>query len=674
MATTYVSYLIRAASALILAIVFLRTYGRFHKGYILHWTWSWLALSIHYGASAAVLSMIERIGLTHPFRMGFSALAGAAAYLQVGFLLFGAWELLKRRPVKLRTVRYATPLLAIAGILPTLMFLEDSGSGAERMFLRVGLYGFVGGWAFLVAGWAMWRSRREKREFGVSLMSMAFFLYAIQQFHYFVITIPAVREAAPTNYSAYLGHFDVVFLMLMGLGMLAALLEQEQEAQSLALDEIEHLAYHDPLTGLPNRPLLLDRLIVALARAKRTDRRIAVFFIDLDRFKEINDSLGHTAGDSLLKLVADRLNGLMRQQDTLARFGSDEFALIVHDLDQVEHAAHLAQRYLDTIRLPYIVNEVEIFVSSSIGISFFPDDGTDAETLIRNADTAMNRAKEEGRDSYRIYSAEMNMRALERLGLENLLRHAIEQDELVLHYQPLIDLDSLRVFGVEALLRWKHPQEGLLLPVDFIHVAEISGLILPIGRWVLEKACGDLERLQREIDSDFLMSINLSTRQFRQHDLVETIRAAVERFGITAGTLQVEITETNAMDDAERTVAILAELRTVGVGISVDDFGTGYSSLEYLKRFPIDTLKLDRAFVEEIASDPGDDAIATAVIAMAHSLGLKVVAEGVENRAQLELLKSKGCDRIQGHLFSAALDIEELLRFLDENRMVAKLA
>ena len=662
-AIIYLTHLVRAAGALILAILFLSTYRRYRKSYLRHWMWSWLAMAVYMAAAAAALATVTRFEATHPARLVLLGIAGVSGYLQIGFLLFGVYELVTRRHVKLRTTRQVLPLLGAVGLVPTFFFFTEE-QGAHRIFFSVGLYGLVAGVTFLIAAWGLWRARQKTLSFGFSLMSGAFALYGIEQLHYFLTTIPWLFDKPALDYTIYLGFVDFLFLMTMGLGMVTALLEDEREATSLAMYEIEHLAYHDPLTGLPNRPLFFDRLIVAIARSARVKSKLAVFFIDIDQFKEVNDTLGHSAGDTLLKTVAGRLEKFVRNQDTLARFGADEFTIIIHDLEHAEHAARLAQKFLDALKVPYVINDVELFVSSSIGISFYPDDAEDAETLIRTADTAVHRAKEHGRDSYRIYSSEMNTRALERLALESMLSKATSNGELRLHYQPLVDLDSRTVFGVEALLRWQHPDRGLVLPTDFIAVAEVSGLIISIGDWVLVRACEDLRRLQEQFDPNFIMSVNLSARQFHQPELASRIREVMERNQIARGTLQIEITESNAMQDASMTIDTLEQLREVGVKISVDDFGTGYSSLEYLKKFPIDSLKLDQAFVRDVSEDPGDAAIAQAVIAMAHSLGLTVVAEGVETHAQLEFLKGHGCDRIQGYLFSAALPIDELEIFM----------
>jgi diguanylate cyclase (GGDEF)-like protein/PAS domain S-box-containing protein len=431
-----------------------------------------------------------------------------------------------------------------------------------------------------------------------------------------------------------------------------------------AEEQIKNLAYHDALTGLPNRLLFNDRLSVAVAQAHRQGYRLAIFFLDVDRFKVINDSLGHSLGDRLLQGVARRLQSSVREGDTVARLGGDEFILLLPALNRTEDVAKVAEKILDSLKLPFRLEGRELYVTASMGISLYPDDGGDAETLIKNADTAMYRAKEQGRDNYQLYTPAMNATAVERLALENSLRKALARDELELVYQPLLDLGTGRVHGVEALLRWRHPERGLLLPSEFIPLAEVTGLILPIGPWVLRTACGRARVWQDLGHPHLTVAVNLSARQFQQPDLVAQVKRALEETGLAPRCLDLEITETNAMSNAEATIHTLRELKTLGVRISIDDFGIGYSSLSYLKRLPIDTLKIDQSFVRDITSDPDDAAIATAVIALAHTLKLRVVAEGVETQEQLAFLAARHCDRMQGYLFSRPLPSQECGEFL----------
>jgi diguanylate cyclase (GGDEF)-like protein/PAS domain S-box-containing protein len=427
-----------------------------------------------------------------------------------------------------------------------------------------------------------------------------------------------------------------------------------------AEEQIRSLAYRDPLTGLPNRLLFADRLALAVAQAHRHGQRLAILFLDLDRFKVINDSLGHGAGDRLIEDVAARLRACLREGDTVARLGGDEFTLLLPDVASPVDAARVADKVLHALRQPFPRDGRELFVTASIGISLFPEDGRDAETLVKHADTAMYRAKERGRDRYQIYSPEMSAQALERLALESGLRRALAQGELALHYQPVLDVASRRVLGLEALLRWRHPGLGLLEPSEFVPLAEVTGLIVPMGPWVLRTACAEARALEARGLPRLEVAVNLTARQLQQADLAQRVREALAETGLEPERLELEITESGALESPEAAVTTLRELKALGVRLAIDDFGTGYSSLSYLKRLPLDTVKIDQSFIRDITRDPDDAAIVSAVIAMAHRLKRRVVAEGVEDEAQLAFLRAEGCDCAQGWLFSRALPAEAL--------------
>ena len=433
-----------------------------------------------------------------------------------------------------------------------------------------------------------------------------------------------------------------------------------------AEEQIEYHAYHDVLTRLPNRRLFTDRLALSITRSKRSGRALAVLFIDLDHFKTVNDTLGHTAGDELLLEMSQRLRNCVREEDTVARLGGDEFTIILSDLRHPEDAVQVAQKILEAAEVPMMIGGMNIELSTSIGIAVFPTDGHDVETLLRNADSAMYRAKESGRNNYQLCTEEMKTRAVERLSLETRLRKAIQTDQLLLMYQPQVNLATGRVVGAEALVRWNDPERGVIEPLSFIPIAEESRLILPLGEWVLRAACREARLWQDRGIQNLRMAVNLSARQFQQQDLVAMVRAAVDDAGIPASTLELEITETTAMQNAEMTIDVLRGLSDVGVSLAIDDFGTGYSSLAYLRRFPINAVKIDRSFVGGVSTNEGDDAIVAAVIGIARSLKLRVVAEGVETEEQFAFLQRKQCDEAQGFYFSPAMTSESFNRAVFE--------
>ncbi|HZD60788.1 MAG TPA: PAS domain S-box protein [Anaerolineae bacterium] len=431
-----------------------------------------------------------------------------------------------------------------------------------------------------------------------------------------------------------------------------------------AEEMIRYMAYYDPLTDLPNRVLLNDRLTLALANAHRNNRMLALLFLDLDSFKTINDTLGHTVGDQLLQDVAGRLRKCLREGDTIARLGGDEFTLLLPQIDHAEDAAKVAQRVVEVLEPPFNFEDREFHVTTSIGIALYPSDGEDAQTLLKNADIALYRAKEQGRNNYQLYTPILNAKAFERLAIENSLRRALEREEFVIYYHPQVDLNSQKVVGMEALLRWQHPDRGLISPSDFIPIAEETGLIIPIGEWVLRTACEQNKAWRDAGYSPIRVAVNLSARQFQQRRLVETIEQILKGTLLESNYLELEITESTIMKDTDAAITTLHRLKEMGIKVSIDDFGTGYSSLSNLKRFPIDTLKIDRSFVRDITVDPDDAAIATAIITLAHSLHLKVVAEGVETFEQMELLHSLECDEMQGYIFSHPLPVEEATELL----------
>ncbi|MGH8743549.1 MAG: putative bifunctional diguanylate cyclase/phosphodiesterase, partial [Burkholderiales bacterium] len=437
-----------------------------------------------------------------------------------------------------------------------------------------------------------------------------------------------------------------------------------------AEEQLTYLAQYDSLTGLPNRTLFHDRLTTTMARVKRDGKMLALMFLDLDRFKEINDTLGHTIGDEVLQAAAELLRKSLRDVDTIARLGGDEFTIILEDITHEDQVIVVAEKLKKVFVDPIVIKGREIFVTASIGITLYPRDVDDVDALLQTADIAMYRAKEEGRNTYEFYAQEMNAEAAEHLNMENLLRYAIDRQELLLHYQPKVDVKSGRIVGAEALVRWNSKENGLVSPAQFIPLAEKTGLIVPIGEWVLKTACAQNKAWQDQGMPPLLMSVNLSPRQLRQKNLVEMIAEVLDKTGLASRYLELEITEGMIMHHADKAIAILQRINQLGVQLSVDDFGTGYSSLAYLKRFPVQRLKVDQSFVRDLTSDDDDASIVKAVIAMAKSLGLESVAEGVETKEQLDFLSKLRCEEYQEYYFSKPIPAEEFVRLLQARRKV----
>ena len=431
-------------------------------------------------------------------------------------------------------------------------------------------------------------------------------------------------------------------------------------------EQLEYQANYDALTGLPNRNLLHDRLKQSVY-AQRFVRSIGVVFLDIDHFKFVNDSLGHNTGDKLLQKVADRLLGAVRDGDTVARLGGDEFILVLNDQTGQEVIYRAMQRIISKIAEPIEVDGQELLVTASAGISLYPQDGPDVETLLKNADAAMYRAKDKGRNNFQFYTAEMNRQVNERLKLESALRRALERREFELYYQPRIHVENGELVGCEALLRWQHPEMGLTLPERFIGLAEETGLIVPIGEWVIKSACAQARAWQKK-RMPVTVSVNLSMRQFKQEGLASVVDDALRQSGLEPKLLEMELTESLVMQDTEAAIRVLARLREIGVDLSVDDFGTGHSSLSYLTQLPISALKIDQSFVQDVKGTGGPDEgiVAQAIISLAHNLKLKVVGEGVETAAQFEFLKTHACDEVQGYHFGRPMPAADFERFSDQ--------
>ena len=447
-------------------------------------------------------------------------------------------------------------------------------------------------------------------------------------------------------------------------------LSQNKQTQ----DKLNHLAYHDALTDLPNQVLFKDRLKQAIAYSRRHDQMHAVLLLNLDRFKAINDSLGYTAGDRLLQTVAQRLTSCVRESDTVARFGSDEFAVLLTQITRAQDAANAARAIKGVLDQAFIFDDQELFISTSIGISLYPHDDRDTAGLLKNAGTALERAKSQGGNNYEFYTAGGTTRALKQLVLESNLRGALERSEFVVHYQPQVTIPDFQLVGMEALVRWRHPSLGLLYPSEFVPLAEDSGLIIALGEWVMRVGCAQNKEWQDKGLAPMRLSVNFSARQFQQSTFISTVAEILKETNLDPRWLELELTESSIMKEPEQAIEKLHELKLMGIKVAIDDFGTGYSSLNYLKRFPIDTLKIDKTFVSDVCKDPHDTAIVRAIITLGHALDLTVIAEGVETQEQLQYLRSLDCDVVQGFLFSKSLPAPAFEELLVEQRRAAALS
>jgi diguanylate cyclase (GGDEF)-like protein len=438
--------------------------------------------------------------------------------------------------------------------------------------------------------------------------------------------------------------------------------------------EIQYLAYYDALTGLPNRALFEDRLGQALLSAKPGQQLVAMMFLNLDRLKIVNEIQGHATGDSLLREVACRLMGCVREGDTVARFGGDEFSLLLRNIDATEDAAAIAGKVRESLRAPFNHGGHELFTSASIGIVLYPADGAEPQTLLKNASAALYRARQQGGDNYQFYSAGLHEMTVKRHALENKLRRALERGEFTVYYQPQVRADNRRIVGMEALIRWQNPDLGLISPAEFIPLAEDTGLIVPIGEWVLRTACAQTKAWHDAGHTSLQVSVNISPRQFEEPNLVDRVAVILAGTGLPPSHLELELTESSVMKNTAGATVKLRQLKERGIKVAIDDFGSGYSSLGYLKHLPINTLKIDQSLVRDIASDTRDAAIIMAVITLAHNLKLEVKAEGVETEEQFRFLRLLGCDELQGYLFSRPLTAQAFEQFLTEDRGVGELA
>lgn len=665
---TFYTLLAQAAGAGILALVMFGFYRHYRHDYLGHWTLSFLALCFYLIGSSVAFWLAGQVPPNHSGRITVSALSLAAVYPHIAWLLLGVYEVATGRSIPGRKSVLLILILALFGLVSALPFTFTPEAVEQRIVSGVLWRYFLAGAAFAVAGIVLLRTYWRSAGLGVRLLGAAFLLYGLELLYLLVIGIPHSPEHFIGTYVHYAGPMDLTAQFVIGLGMVIWLLEEERARAVRAMDEAAHLTYHDFLTGLPNRRMLLDRLNQVLEQADERHEKVLVCALDLDRFKVVNDSLGQSAGDEVLRQVAERLRNAKHAGDTAARLGDDEFVLLYSRWRKPAEVVAVAELLLNIMRLPFKVRNQELYLTASIGISAWPEDAADAETLLKNADLAMLRAKEQGRNTLRFYDSAMDASTRAQLVLENDLRRALVQGEFVIFYQPLLASGTRRIVSFEALVRWNHPQHGLLMPDDFIPQAESLGLMDSIDSWVLPAACRQLREWRRNYDLPLRIAVNLSARAFQSGKLVSRLKQILGETGLAPENLELEITEHAAMQDVDATIAILEELKSLGIRTLLDDFGTGYSSLGYLRQLPVSAIKIDKAFTRDLLADPVDTAIVEALIPLAHSLGMAVVAEGVENDDQRGFLERHGCDFLQGYCFYPPLPAEECAAILRRNQ------
>lgn len=658
---TVSSFVAQALLAALLAVLLLRFHSSRKREYLRHWALSWWALCVGQLGAMVAFHFSPSMLASEPTRLLATFVAQLGAYYQAGWLILGATELASGQSPSRRGTRAIFGALAGLALVSTLAYAFTPEASESRSFLRVSVRALVVAVAFLLAAGLLVRAYRKSTATGPRLVCLAFFLYGLEQLGLFWVT------ASPAGKGLRFGivPFDLLMVAVLGIATVVWLLEDEHFRLVEASQQIEKLAYFDGLTGLPNRKLFLDRLKKWIDRPEGADCHAALFFLDLDNFKRVNDTYGHETGDLLLSAVAERLRRNVREGDTVGRQGGDEFTLLLPGIRTAEDAAAFAVKLSDRLALPLEVGELSLFAGASIGITLFPDHGEDPTTLLRKADTAMYRAKEAGRGGFVIYDDEIPDVSRERFVLEAALRAGLEEDHLVLHYQPIVRTGSGEIVGVEALVRWLHPERGLILPDRFLPLIESTAVSESLSHWVLRKACGQVKLWRDRYQQDLQVSVNLTARAFENPALSSKIDEILSESGLPAHALELEITETMALLHGGGPVSMLADLRRRGARVAVDDFGIGYSSLSYLRELPIDTVKLDSSFIHELGRRREDSKIVGAVIQLAHGLGMEVVAEGVEEEEQMAILEMLYCDKMQGFLFSGALEPQAFESLMD---------
>ncbi len=656
-------FLAQSAEAILLALVLYGFYRLYNRGYLLHWARSWSALCIYLAGAGLSFYLSTSFLATHPLRLIISTISLLAGYLQIAWLLFGTYEINSKKPIPKSLIQIGYLSSLILALILESIHITNANISEERLFHRVGVRSLIAAIAFFIAFIVLLKTRKSFSGLGNKLVMIAFLLYSIQHTHYFITSLIRFLYRKIYYYVVYFGYADFIIQLTIGLGLVIWFLEEEQKNVLKTAEKIELLSIKDSITELPNFKFFTQKLEISLIQAKQNKEIVAIFFVDLDRFKKINESLGHSTGDKLLHAISDRLRTQLSFLDLIARFGGDEFCIFSTGIKSEEQACEIAEKLIQVVRTPFIIQNNELFITATIGISIFPKDGTDTETLIKNAAAAMTNARAKGYDRYEFFNPNMHIKALEHLELETALNRAVLNNEFMLYYQPIINIHTNEIEEMEGLLRWNNPEKGILLPRDFLFVAESTGLIDQIELWALKQICYQIKKWHNIGYTNLRASVNLCAKPFHMQNLTYEIKKILQETNLDPSYLQLEITETIAMQNAENTLNVFHELKKLGVKIAIDDFGTGYSSLSYLHYFPIDTLKIDQSFIQYLDINPTNIPILLAIIALSHSLNLTIVAEGVETIEQLNILKQHKCDKIQGFLYSKPKPAHEFNNF-----------
>lgn len=632
----------------------LHYFYRLHKRtYLREWSLFWFWLAAFKLLRWITFDLLAGIDYGRADRLLLAAVTAVALLIAITQLGAGTFSAVRLRPLRARIRTTLTIAAVVAGVAIALSLYGLNSGPDQRLTSLNYITGCIIGLAYLACSTSLWRAGHAQRGSWI-LLTVALIAAGLLKIGGALLQAEWHRLIGTP-----LVLFDVILSGAIGIAMVVHLLDEERVAALSAADQVAHMVYHEELTGLANRSLLLDRLLMSLTRAERHNSLFALIFLDIDAFKPVNDTLGHDVGDELLKGVADRIRSIVRSEDTVARFGGDEFVILISELRSPEDTGRIGTKLTDAIRQPFQAGGHEVSVTTSVGIAIYPHDGTDADTLMRNADKAMYQAKEKGGNQFQLYSVSMNHRALEKLELEMSLRRGLEFRQMELHFQPILSASAMKLIGFEALLRWDHPTRGLLAADEFMPVAERSGMLGPISRFNINEACRQLASWQKKVEGDYFIAVNVSAAELREEDVFSHLATSLQEYQLDPRRIELEITETSAPQELDIQSASLSRLRDLGIRITVDDFGNRFASLTQLRNTAADAVKLSPVLTTDI-DDPTNGVITYGVIGIAHGLKLQAGAEAITNDRQLAVLKRQGCDRFQGPLFSAPLPAESV--------------